>query len=640
MRMPEILHTKSQPMRNSFVSRIAGCAFQCIKSIYFWLFIWAVLFSVYAFFLHGSADSAVADKIAYYSQVFFDLSVGASCFFAYKAAHEKSVKHFFMLTLISVCIGLYSDEAYNFIFHFFTISAHNPIVDLLWIVPYTLFLIIQLIAWTYLVKKNDKENAPLVKTRFTTLCFTQATLIVFISVLLVNFFKATPISTYAITQIVNTTLEIFLFFVVAIILARSKEKWLSCFSIGILLLIAFNMTHRFSYSSGYFNKTFDVAWLVSFVFIVFGFLYFIEDEKRTVKFYDQKSIFVLTSALLLLITSILFFAFALLEVFMSNFIESSPLNYLENFLMNVPGILIFSFMIAVFIGKTISLYALRSIDNITQKVNLIQNDELPLTSIHKGEYSISEIQQLNDFILQTVKKLHDADQAKSTFLMNMSHDLRTPISGILSMSKFVYEKIQDTKIQAMQKLVVDSSEQLMEIIDQILGYYQLLNQQKELSCEKIDIAKLLNDMVLFMAAKSTEKNLRVDTQYSQSTLFCVGDRVMLHRVLLNIFSNAVKFTERGYIKISAHNCFDTNNIVIKIEDSGIGIDQSHLAAIFDPFFQIESPHTSQYDGIGLGLSHAKLLVEKLRGKIKVYSTLGFGSTFEIILTAESQHKMN
>lgn len=626
----EILHTKSQLMRNSFMRT----TFQCMKSIYFWLLLWAVLFSVYSYFLHSNIASAT-DKIAYYSQLFFDFAVGISCFLAYKTAREKSVKHFFMLTLISVFIGLYSDEAYNFIFHFIKISAHNPIIDLLWIVPYTLFLIIQLIAWAHLIIKNDKEKAPLKKIWFTTLSFTQAALLVFITVLLVNFFKATSITTYAITQIINTTLEIFLFFIVAITLARSKEKWLSCFSIGILLLIAFNMTHRFSYASGYFNKTFDVAWLVSFVFIIFGFVYFITDKKRTVGLHGQKSIFVLTSSLLLLVTSILFFAFALLEILMSNFIESSPLHYLENFIMNVPGILIFSFMIAVFIGKTISLYALNSIDNMTQQVDLIQHGKLCLTKVKNREYHISEIQQLNDFILQTVKKLHDANQAKSTFLMNMSHDLRTPISGILSMSKFVYEKIQDQKIKAMQKLVVGSSEQLMEIIDQILGYYQLLNQQKELFCEKIDIAKLLNDIVLFMAPKSAEKNLQVDTQYSQSILFCVCDRIMLHRLLLNIFSNAVKFTEKGYVKIFAHHNVDENNIVIKIEDSGIGIDQSHLETIFEPFFQIESPDTSQYDGIGLGLSHAKLLIEKLRGKINVYSTLGLGSTFEIILPISS-----
>ncbi|MCX7124153.1 MAG: ATP-binding protein [Gammaproteobacteria bacterium] len=106
-------------------------------------------------------------------------------------------------------------------------------------------------------------------------------------------------------------------------------------------------------------------------------------------------------------------------------------------------------------------------------------------------------------------------------------------------------------------------------------------------------------------------------------------------MLLNVFSNAIKFTEKGYVKIvtSKYIAKDKNNIAIKIEDTGIGIDQSHFDSIFEPFYQIESSFTSRYHGIGLGLSHVKQIVEKLHGRINVYSTLGTGSTFEIILPA-------
>lgn len=292
-------------------------------------------------------------------------------------------------------------------------------------------------------------------------------------------------------------------------------------------------------------------------------------------------------------------------------------------------------MISVCLGKIISLYALRSIENISQKVERIQNPSVEIEPSYLRSPRITEIQGLDDFISHTVKKLYDANQTKSHFLMNMSHDLRTPISGISSMSQFIYEKIQDENIKSLQKLVVQSSDQLLEIIDQILGYYQLLHHPKDFSYEKIDIHSLLNDIVLFMSAKSTEKNLLVLLNASPE-LFFTGDRMILHRMLLNIFSNAIKFTEKGHIKITANplSYEGKKKIVIKIEDTGIGIDPNHLEMIFEPFYQIESPLTSQYEGIGLGLSHVKAIVEKIGGKINVSSALGVGSIFELILPAE------
>lgn len=603
------------------------------KSIYFWLGAWAILFSVYFACLQFNSLSAIANGIAYYSQIFFDLTVGFSCFFAYRSATEKTVKYFLKFSFISICIGLYSDEIYNFIFHFIAARYGALISNLFWIVPYTIFLIIQIIAWAYLIKSNEKKAYHVRETWFATLCFVQAPVIVCVSALLVSFFKTTPTSIYGFVQNINTMLEIFLFFIVSIALSRSKNKWLSCLAAGILLLISFNMTHRFSYAGGYFNKEFDVAWLVCFVFIAFGFIYFIQDKEKSVKLHDQKSIYVLISALFFLITSILFFVFASLEIFVSNFIESSSSPSLENFLINVPGILIFSFMTSIFVAKMISSYALHSIENISHRVSLMQHNELDMVNFENQQYQISEIQKLDDFILHTMKKLYDANQAKSHFLMNMSHDFRTPVSGIHSMSKFIYDKIPDEKTKELQKLVVDSSDQLMEIIDQILGYYQFLSDEKNLLIEKIDLGALIDGIVTFMSAKSKEKNLDVHVEHAATTLFYMGDHVTLHRMLLNVFANAIKFTESGYVKIvtSQHVLEGRHNIVIKIEDTGIGIDKSHFDSIFEPFYQIESSFTSQYHGIGLGLSHVKLIVEKLNGKINVYSALDMGSTFEIIL---------
>ena len=602
-----------------------------IQSIYFWLIAWIVLFSTYFALLHMGGMSAISNAIAYYSQILADVTVGLCCFFAYRSALEPGTKRFLKLTLISVLIGLYADEMYNFIFHFLPIHPSGRTADLIWILPYTLFLVIQIFAWNGLIKENEKSVCSVKETWFTTLCFVQAPVIILITVILASFFKTTPNTFEGYLQIINTILEMLLFFITAVTLSRSKTRWLSCFSTGILLLITFNMTHRFSYIGGYFNKTFDVAWLICFVFIDFGFIYFIKDKDHIAKFHDQKSMYVLTSALLLLITSVLFFVFSLLEIFISNYVELVDLSELKDLLVNLPGMLIFSFMVSVFIGKIISSYTLRSIKNISNRVEFIQNNPSDVGHVKQPAYVISEIQKLDNFISHVVKNLYDANQAKSDFLMNMSHDLRTPVSGISSMSKFIYDKIPDEKTKALQKLVVESSDQLLDIIDQILGYYQLLHNHKNPSCEEINVNLLLQDIVSFMSAKSSEKNLQVHLNTGGLPLLCSGDRVMLHRMLLNIIANAVKFTESGHIKITANHDDTKCNIAIKIEDTGIGMDAAQLEMIFEPFYQIESPLTSKYKGIGLGLSHVKLVLEKLRGKISVNSTLGVGSVFEITI---------
>lgn len=602
------------------------------RSVYFWISFWAVLYYVYSALLDHNVNSQLANKIAYLSQIFFDLSVGISAFLAYKFSTERKLKIFFMLFLVSVCVGLYADEVYNFIFHAFSIKTTSPSLNLLWVMPYTIFLIVQIVAWLYLMRKNENIVYSVKETWFSKICFIQSGVIVLFSLFFTNFFVTSPSSIYGYVQIFNTIAEIILFLIVSIVLSKSKSKWVSFLSAGILLLIMFNMAHRFSYSGGYFFKTFDVAWLVSFVFISFGLLFSIRN-KKPVEFHDDKSMYVLASSLFLLSASILIFSFAVLELFISNYIESNSINDIKNILNNIPAILITLYTISVFIGKVVSLYALKSVDKISDRVKLMQDRQSDITSVKNVKYAISEIQNLDDFILLTLKKLYIANQAKSEFLMNMSHDFRTPASGIYSMSKLIYERVSDERIKELQKLIVDSSKQLMDVLDQILGYFKLFYDDKKSLSTVIHINKLIDDVVLFMSAKSKEKDLSVYVDFQESPIFYIGDQMILHCILVNLFSNAIKFTEDGFIKISAYEEVENNNknVVIKIEDSGIGIEKSNFDLIFEPFYRISSSHSSQYPGIGLGLSNVKVAVEKLEGKINLSSTLGKGSVFEIII---------
>jgi len=215
--------------------------------------------------------------------------------------------------------------------------------------------------------------------------------------------------------------------------------------------------------------------------------------------------------------------------------------------------------------------------------------------------------------------------------MNMSHDLRTPASGVHSMAKLIHEKISDAKLKRLQKLVVDSSRQLLALLDDVLDYSKSESDVSKARISEINIGELINDIVLVMAAKAEEKNLKIECRLPENSILYSGDPVILRRILVNTVSNAVKFTDKGGVVISVSEEQNSKAVIIEIKDTGIGIDQQYHEAIFEPFFRVESPDTAQYVGVGLGLSNVRLMLNKLGGKIFVTSCVGQGSIFTISL---------
>lgn len=220
--------------------------------------------------------------------------------------------------------------------------------------------------------------------------------------------------------------------------------------------------------------------------------------------------------------------------------------------------------------------------------------------------------------------------------MSMSHDFRTPASGVYLMSKFVYEKLTDDKLKKMQKLVVDSSSKLLRLLEDVLESMNINNMQNKIHISKIDVAKEINEVISFMSAKAAEKKLTMTFNHPQTLIFYDGDKMLLNRILINIISNAIKFTEVGEITITLCEDEDnTDNFIIAIADTGIGIDNEHHDSIFDPFVRVSSAENSKYSGVGLGLSNVRLMLNKLGGKIVLTSSLGHGSTFSIWLPYHS-----
>lgn len=611
------------------------------KNIYTWSFVWIAIVIYYAISINYGHDQKNADYVAYLAQLLADLSVGIFSFLAYHKANDDISKKFLLLMFVSIAIGLGGNEIYNFLFNVIKIKSINSEINITWMLLYTLLLIGQISAWSYLLYKNRSRDKASSEISFTRLPFLQFSVMVALTILILttfimSIFKNEIPRSVEILQTLNTALETILFVILSISLSKSKTRSLSFLATGFLLMIAFNIAQRFSYMTGHFYKTFDVAWLGCYLFAIFGFIYFIENKDEKFEFFEQNSLYVLTSAIFSLFSSLIFLVFIALEFFITS-LEIDRLSQVKILLENVPSILIFSLTLSVLFSKVVGTRLSKPLEMVSNRIDLIQEKKLDPSKIPCEKFDIYEIDKLDKFILKTMAQLQAANRVKSEFLMNMSHDLRTPASGVHSMAKLVHEKISDIKLKRLQKLIVDSSRQLLDLLDGVLDYSKSESDSAQLKLSKIDIRDLINDIILFMGAKAAEKELGIHSYLPDSPITYCGDRVVLHRILVNIISNAIKFTHYGNITISAYEeqlSGSINAIKIIIKDTGIGIDKQYHEAIFDPFFRIDSTE-SKYGGVGLGLSNVRLMLNKLGGKVYVDSDLGKGAIFTIYLSVSN-----
>jgi len=251
---------------------------------------------------------------------------------------------------------------------------------------------------------------------------------------------------------------------------------------------------------------------------------------------------------------------------------------------------------------------------------------------------ISKLKETQRELLLAKEKAEQASQIKSQFLSVMSHEIRTPMNAVIGLAHFLME--EDPRPDQMENLktLQFSAENLMALINDILDYNKIDSGKVELEHLPFDIRNIIHRIVHSHSFKANEKSLRISCEIDEAIPeFLIGDSLRVGQIVNNLVSNAIKFTESGFVRISISKEFTQGNLTdIKFvfEDTGIGIPENKRKSIFEAFTQASSSTSRKYGGTGLGLAIVKRLVEIHGGEIEVKPRKDVGSIFEFIITFE------
>lgn len=248
---------------------------------------------------------------------------------------------------------------------------------------------------------------------------------------------------------------------------------------------------------------------------------------------------------------------------------------------------------------------------------------------------ITEQKKLRDDLVEAKESADIANRAKSEFLANMSHEIRTPMNAVIGFSELLYNTIENEKQRSQIKSIYNSGKNLLKIISDILDLSKI--EAGKLTIEKghVNIHKLSKELKFIFTHETEKKGIlfHIETESHIPTSLLL-DETRLRQILFNLLGNAIKFTEKGHVILTLDKKGRTDNkidLIIKVEDTGIGIPKDQQEKIFEAFGQQDDQINSKYGGTGLGLSITKRLVEMMGGEISVNSKPNKGSIFTIFI---------
>jgi CheY-like chemotaxis protein len=252
------------------------------------------------------------------------------------------------------------------------------------------------------------------------------------------------------------------------------------------------------------------------------------------------------------------------------------------------------------------------------------------------EVTIAELEQSNRALSEQNRRLRLENQNKARFLADMSHELRTPMNAIIGFTSLLTEDhsldISDRQRGNLER-VARNARDLLELINNVLDLSKIDAGRMDVYAERVALDDLIERSLSMVEPLKENRSLRLVSKVEEGLTSIRTDRTRLQQVLFNLLSNAVRFTPEGEVKVSARRA-GTDEVVIEVSDTGVGISQSDLPRIFEEFWQAEGDDRAKRSGTGLGLAITRRLIDLLGGSIGAVSEIGKGTTFTLLLPME------
>lgn len=233
-----------------------------------------------------------------------------------------------------------------------------------------------------------------------------------------------------------------------------------------------------------------------------------------------------------------------------------------------------------------------------------------------------------------------ANRAKTDFLSSMSHEIRTPLNAVVGFSECIKTAQSLEEAQENADDIIMASQNLLEIVNGILDISKIEADKMEIVNTEYNPNKIFNDLIKMIETRIGEKNIELRTEFAPDIPEVLyGDRGKVQQIITNVLTNAVKYTEKGYIdfKVSCVNNNDNCRLSIVVKDTGRGIKPEKIKTLFNKFERLEEDKNTTIEGTGLGLAITKSLAEMMGGKVVVQSDYGIGSTFTIYIPQKIVH---
>jgi signal transduction histidine kinase/DNA-binding response OmpR family regulator len=307
--------------------------------------------------------------------------------------------------------------------------------------------------------------------------------------------------------------------------------------------------------------------------------------------------------------------------------------------------IVFKIIASIFVARRI----VRPVKDLQQVVQRFSNGDWSARASASSKDELGELvdsfnvmtgklQETHVELLQAKEAAEQASQAKSGFLATISHEIRTPINGVIGMLKLIKDSQLDTRQQAQVNTAITSARALLSVIEGILDFSKIEAGKIELERINFNLEQVVNSAVLMFTERANEKKLKLEKKIASGIPpHLKGDPSRISQVLINLISNAIKFTAQGSVTVSVSLQGKTENRVrlhFAVTDTGIGITKEQQGRLFKAFTQADSSTTRKYGGTGLGLAICKQIVELMDGEINIKSEAGVGTTFWFVLPFE------